>query len=62
MNLNDISDPKAKEMLKNAGVTPEKLKNVDAEKLNRILSDPATVQKIMSSPAAQALLKKFKKD
>ena len=62
MNLNDIPDPKAQEMLKNAGITQEKLKNIDTEKLNSILSDPAAVQRIMSTPAAQALLKKFKND
>lgn len=62
MNLNDIKDPKAQEVLKNAGITTEKLKNVDGEKLNRILSDPEMVQRIMSSPAAQALLKRFKND
>ena len=62
MNLNDIKNPKAQEVLKNAGITTEKLKNVDSEKLNRILSDPEMVQRIMSSPAAQALLKRFKND
>ena len=62
MNLNDISDPKVKEMLKKAGITQEKLKNVDSDKFNRILSDPEAVQKIMSTPAAQALLKRFKND
>lgn len=62
MNLNDIKDPKAQEVLKNAGITTEKLKTVDGEKLNRILSDPEMVQRIMSSPAAQALLKRFKND
>ena len=62
MNLNDISDPKVKEMLKKAGITQEKLKNVDSDKFNRILSDPDAVQKIMSTPAAQALLKRFKND
>lgn len=59
MNLNDISDPKAKEMLKNAGITQEKLKNVNVEKFNRILSDPEAVKKLLSTPMAQALLKKF---
>lgn len=62
MNLNDIKDNKAQEMLKNAGITDEKLKGIDSDKLNRILSDPEAVQKIMSTPAAQALLKRFKKD
>lgn len=62
MNLNDIKDNKAQEMLKKAGITDEKLKGIDSDKLNRILSDPEAVQKIMSTPAAQALLKRFKKD
>ena len=62
MNFNDISDPKAQQMLKNAGITQEKLKNVDSDKLNRILSDPEAIKKIMSTPAAQALLKRFKND
>ena len=62
MNLNDIKDTKAQEMLKNAGITNEKLKNIDSEKLNRILSDPEAVKKLMSTPAAQALLKRFKND
>ena len=62
MNFNDIKDTKAQEMLKNAGITNEKLKNIDSEKLNRILSDPEAVKKLMSTPAAQALLKRFKND
>ena len=62
MNLNDISDPQMQQMLKNAGISNEKLSAVDKEKLNQILSNPEAVQKIMSSPAAQALLKRFKKD
>ncbi len=55
----NISDDKLKEMLKTVGISPEKLKNVDNDKLNRILSNPEAVKEIMSTPAAQALLKKF---
>lgn len=62
MNLNDISDPQMQQMLKNAGISNEKLSGIDKDKLNQILSNPEAVQKIMSSPAAQALLKRFKKD
>ena len=62
MNFNDIKDTKAQEILKKAGVTNEKLQNINSEKLNQILSDPEAVQKLMSTPAAQALLKRFKRD
>ena len=62
MNFNDITDPKIKQMLKNAGISSEKLGKVDGEKLNQILSDPEMVQRIMSTPAAQTLLKKFKNE
>lgn len=62
MNFNDIKDPQMQQMLKNAGISEEKLRAVDKEKLNQILSNPQALQSIMSSPAAQALLKKFKKD
>lgn len=77
MNSNNFSDEKLEKMIKAAsngtGISAEELKkklsdgnlkglkNVDSDKLNRILSDPAAVEKIMSSPAAQALLKKFGK-
>ena len=60
MNFNDIKDPKAQQMLKDAGITQEKLNGVDVDKLNKILSDPAMLEKIMSTPAAKALLKRFK--
>ncbi len=59
MNDKNISDEKLKEMLKTAGISPDKLKNVDNNKLNQILSNPEKVKEIMSTPAAQALLKKF---
>ncbi len=59
MNDKHISDEKLKEMLKTAGISPDKLKNVDNNKLNQILSNPEAVKEIMSTPAAQALLKKF---
>ena len=59
MNDKNISDEKLKEMLKTVGISPDKLKNVDNNKLNQILSNPEKVKEIMSTPAAQALLKKF---
>lgn len=59
MNDKNISDDKLKEMMKTAGISPDKLKNVDSNKLNQILSNPEAVKQIMSTPAAQALLKKF---
>ena len=59
MNDKNISDEKLKEMMKTAGISPDKLKNVDNNKLNQILSNPEAVKQIMSTPAAQALLKKF---
>lgn len=62
MNFNDITDPKIKQMLKNAGISSEKLGKVDGKKLGQILSDPEMVQRIMSTPAAQTLLKKFKNE
>lgn len=59
MNDKNVSDEKLKEMLKTVGISPDKIKNVDNNKLNQILSNPEEVERIMSTPAAQALLKKF---
>ena len=59
MNNNNISDDKIEQMLKSAGISPDKVKDIDSNKLNKILSNPDAVQRIMSTPAAQALLKKF---
>ena len=59
MNDKIVSDEKIKEMMKRVGISADKLKDVDNNKLNQILSNPEKVKEIMSTPAAQALLKKF---
>lgn len=55
----NISDEKLKELFVTAGISTDKLKNVDKNKLNQILANPEKVKEIMSTPEAQALLKRF---